>query len=171
MRNSFLLAILGLMLAAPLYAKKEEEKAVVADTPEKFELLVATIKEQMEPGERYEFLSTQNRKEVDQDLELMSQMLILAGSVANMDESTRMKLFSIQEHVNGILARNADDRLVCTYVAPVGSHIPKKRCHTVRQLALSRRAYKDQATDLQNQQLGVDANTNNFFIGNDRQDN
>ncbi|MGB0133682.1 hypothetical protein [Dokdonella sp.] len=163
MRTTLPFLILSLMLASPLHAGKVEEKVVVADTPEKFQLLVVTIQEEMVPGERYEFLSTYNRNAVNQNLEIMQQMLIRAGSVANMDESTQLKLFSIQEEVNGILARNADDRLVCTYVAPVGSHIPKKRCHTVRQIAENRKKFKGQMGSLQNEQLGADANANNRF--------
>jgi hypothetical protein len=93
----------------------------------------------------------------------MEQMLIEAGSVENMDDAAKVKLFSMQEEVNGILARNADDRLVCTHVAPVGSHIPKTVCHTVRELAISKKDYNSKAREMQNEQLGVDASTNNFL--------
>jgi hypothetical protein len=133
MRNTLFVLFLSVLLSPPLLAKKAEEKAVVADTPEKFQLLVVNIREEMAPDERYEFLSTKDRDTVNHRLDLMEQMLIEAGSVANMNHETQVKLFSMQEEVNGILARNADDRLVCTHVAPVGSHIPKTKCMTARQ--------------------------------------
>lgn len=161
MRTAFMFLILGLLLAVPLHAKKAEEKAVAADTPEKFEVLVATIREQMEPGERYEFLSTKNRDIVNKKLDQMEQMLIKAGSVSAMDHEAQAKLFSIQEEVNGILARNASDRLVCTHETHVGSHIPMTVCHTVEELARSKRNYETQARDLINGQLAVDAASRN----------
>ena len=157
MRNIYLFLILSLMLAAPSYAKKAEEKAVAADTPEKFEALVTTIRGQMAPGERYEFLSNTNRNTVNHKLDLMDQMLIKAGSVSAMDHQTQVELFAMQEEVNGILARNASDRLVCTHVAPVGSHIPKTICHTVAELARSKKKYDSYSHELVNGQLAVDA--------------
>ena len=161
MRHTFLFLILGLLLAGPLHAKKAEEKAVVADTPEKFEVLVATIREQMTPGERYEFLSEKNRGIVNQKLDQMDQMLIAAGSVSAMEHENQVKLFSLQEEVNGILARNASDRLVCTHETHVGSHIPKTTCHTVAELARSKKNYETQARELINGQLAVDAASRN----------
>ncbi|MEZ5461341.1 hypothetical protein [Dokdonella sp.] len=167
MRNLVSLVILTFMFASPLGAKEAEEKAVVADTPEKFEVLVSSIREEMAPGKRYEFLSTRNQATVNQNLDLMGKMLERAGSVANMDDSTQMELLSIQEETNGILARNAEDRLVCTYVAPVGTHIPKKTCHTVRQLAENRRKFRSQLGDLQKEQLSIDGAATSRFNGND----
>lgn len=161
MRQVLMFSILSLMLASPLSAKKPEEKAVVADTPEKFELMVAAIREEMAPGKRYEFVSKRNRDTVNHNLDLMDQMLTEAGSVSNMDDATKVELFSMQEEVNGILARNADDRLVCTHVAPVGSHIPKTVCHTVRELAASKKKYNAKANEMINEQLAVDAASRN----------
>ncbi|MGB0133683.1 hypothetical protein [Dokdonella sp.] len=157
MRKILMFLMLSLMLASPLSAKKSQEEAVVADTPEKFELLVLAIRQEMAPGKRYEFLSRRNRDTVNHQLDLMQQMLVKAGSVSNMSDESRVKLFSMQEEVNGILARNAEDRLVCTHVAPVGSHIPKTICHTVRELAASKRDYESKANRMINEQLAVDA--------------
>jgi hypothetical protein len=163
MNRFFLFAFLVLMLASPVNAKEDKERSVVADTPEKFELLMLAVRQEMAPGKRYEFLSTRNRNTVNHNLDLMNQMLINAGSVAEMNEARKVELFTMQEEVNGILARNAADRLVCTYVAPVGSHIPKKRCHTVRELAESKADFKRKAREMQTEQLAVDASTNNFL--------
>ncbi|MEZ5461342.1 hypothetical protein [Dokdonella sp.] len=161
MRNVFLFLTLSLMFASPLSAKKAEEKAVVADTPEKFEVLVLAVREEMAPGKRYEFLDRRNRETVNHQLDLMQQMLIEAGSVSAMDQETKVKLFSMQEEVNGILARNADDRLVCTHVAPVGSHIPKTTCHTVREIAANRAEGRRQSQELVNEALATEAIRNN----------
>jgi hypothetical protein len=146
----WLLAVLFLALAGPLGARPPEKKAVVADTPEKFELVVQTVRQEMAPGKRYEFLGQSDRQIVNDSLDRMAGMLEKAGSVDAMSQEEKTQLFSIQERVNGLLARNADDRLVCEHVAPVGSHIPTTTCHTVRELAVSRSNSRDQFSDMDN---------------------
>ena len=151
MRSAVLVVIASLFLISPLMAKKPVEKAVIADTPEKFEILVEKIRSQMAPGEKYEFLKSKDREVVNRHLDRMAEMLLKAGSVEAMQPEEKAKLFSEQEEVNGILARNADDRLVCTHVAPVGSHLPVTKCHTVRELAESRENYRRQKVEFDNQ--------------------
>jgi hypothetical protein len=132
------LLILLIALSAPLAAKQPEKAIKKADTPEKFEALVAAIHQEMAPGKRYEFLKESDRATVDSILNKMSGMLTSAGSVDAMQPEMKAELMSAQEKVNGILARNADDRLVCTHEAPTGSHLPTTSCHTVRELARNR---------------------------------
>ena len=145
----FTLAIL-LAVSSVAGAKPAEKKAVVADTPDKFAVLVDAIQQQMAPGRRYEFLDAANRKRVNDSLDRMAAMLTAAGSVDAMSPEQKANLFSVQENVNGILAKNADDRLVCTHSSPTGSHIPMTTCHTVREIAQSRDAARDQFNDLTN---------------------
>lgn len=143
------LFVMAALIAASsvVAAKPPVKKAVVADTPEKFELLVTAIQQEMAPGKRYEFLNSRNRDKVNHWLDQMMTMLTKAGSVEALTYEDKARLFSIQEEVNGLLAKNADDRLVCTNRAPTGSHIPQTTCHTVRQLARSKddsgRIFKD----------------------------
>ena len=144
-------AVVVLLIASSsLLAKAPEKKAVVADTPEKFELLVTAIQQQMAPGKRYEFLNEYNRRIVNDSLQRMGEMLKVSGSVEAMQPEQKADLFSIQEKVNGILAKNADDRLICTHSSPTGSHIPMTICHTVREIAISRATAKDQFNDMTN---------------------
>lgn len=140
-----------LLFANPAIAKKPVEKAVVADTAEKFVALAEAIRAQMAPGKRYEFLGKNDRMTVNQTLDLMASMLQKSGSVESMSAEDRTRLFNEQEKVNGILARNADDRLVCTHVAPVGSHLPVTQCRTAREIAQSRADYRRQSDELGNQ--------------------
>ena len=141
LRKSIFLAALALLMAAvPVAAKKAEKKAVVADTAEKFELLVEAIRGEMAPGKRYEFLQKSDREKVNHALDKMAAILANSGSVDAMSEDDRIKLFNEQEFVNGLLARNADDRLVCTHVAPVGSHLPVRKCRTAREINEDRSA-------------------------------
>lgn len=141
-----------IVFSSVVAAKPPEKKAVVADTPEKFELLVTAIQQEMAPGKRYEFLSKANQRVVNDSFDRMGAMLISAGSVDAMSPEQKADLFSIQEKVNGLLAKNADDRLVCSHAAPTGSHIRQTTCHTVREIANSKAAAKSQFNDITNQQ-------------------
>ena len=153
------------LLSTVVAAKPPGQKAVKADTPEKFELLVTAIQQEMAPGKRYEFLNEYNRRVVNDSLQSMDEMLTAAGSVEAMSQEQKTALFSIQEKVNGILAKNADDRLVCTHAPPTGSHIPKTECKTVRELALRRDAARSRQKDMEDSQRNFDTD---FF--NPRQD-
>lgn len=146
-----------LFAASTLQAKKPEEKAVKADTPEKFAVLVEAIRHEMAPGKRYEFLNNYNRDMVNKSLDRMADMLERAGSVEAMSQEDKTKLFSIQEEVNGVLAKNADTRLVCTHIAPTGSNIPMTQCKTVRELANRREAARRKIFDMENSQRALDA--------------
>ena len=139
------------LMASPAFAKKPVEKVVVADSAPKFEILVEKIHSQMVDGGRYEFMSVRDREAVDLSLQKMSAMLTGSGSVDAMSSEDKDRLFNEQEKVNGLLARNSDDRLVCQDVAPVGSHLPVRTCKTYRQIAKDR---SDSRRDMQNMTNG-----------------
>ena len=146
------LLALGVLLASqPVLAKKPVEKVVAADTPEKFDATIEKIRGQMAEGQRYEFLKEKDRETVNRKLDRMREMLVEAGSVEAMQPEQKVKLFSIQEEVNGILARNADDRLVCSHDAPTGSHLPMTSCHTVRELVHNRENARHQMDVIKDQ--------------------
>ncbi len=129
-----LTALVLMLVASPLLAKqKAQENVVIADTADKFAVLVDKIRSQMATGKRYEFLSPGDRKLVNQSLDKMGELLDARGSVEAMSLDDRTRLFNEQERANGILAKNADDRLICTRVAPTGSHRPVTDCKTFRE--------------------------------------
>jgi hypothetical protein len=162
MFRAILFVVVSLVVsAASVHAKSDEKKAVVADTPEKFTLLVEAIRQEMAPGKRYEFLDSRNTEEVNQILDRMGSMLAKAGSVDAMHSEQKAQLMSDQERVNGILARNADDRLVCTHVAPVGSHLPVTRCRSVREIAKRRETVRKQTRELDDERRAIQAEINN----------
>lgn len=134
-----LFAVGLMMAAATAVAKKPVEQIIVIDTPENFAVLVEKIRAEMAPGKRFEFMSTGNREIVDQSFRIIAQMLEADGSVDAMDKDEKIRVSNELEKVNGLLARNADDRLVCSYENPIGSHIPVKKCYTARQLENNRR--------------------------------
>lgn len=155
MFRSISMAALGLVLmASSAVAKKDVEKVVVADSAPKFELLVEKIHSQMGEGERYEFMSKRDRQAVDMSFKKMAAILTTNGSVDAMNDDEKIKLFNEQEKVNGLLARNADDRLVCTEVAPAGSHIPVKSCKTAREIERDRNNSRRDMRDMNNSRIG-----------------
>jgi hypothetical protein len=149
--------VLLVTLCAPLTAKESGPAIKKADTPEKLEIVVTAIRQEMAPGGRYEFLNGYNRRVVDDSLDHMQEMLVKAGSVDAMSQEQKTELFSYQEKANGILAKNAADRLVCTHSAPTGSHIPMTECKTVRELALRRAAHRRKHEEMQNTERALDA--------------
>ena len=143
MKHRFVrLALVSALAASPLaaLAKDAPEQVVKADTPEKFALVISRVHEEMKPGGRYEFMNRSGRDEIDRNFDEMTGLLRKIGSVAAMNDSTRVALFNRQEKINGILSSNASDRLVCRSVAPVGSHIPLQSCKTFGELAQNRDA-------------------------------
>lgn len=146
-----------LVVSSLVAAKQPDKKAVVADTPEKFDLLVTAIQQEMEPGKRYEFLNSRNRQVVNHSLDQMAAMLNVSGSVDAMSQEDKTRLFSIQEEVNGILTKNADDRVVCTHSPPTGSHIPMTECKTVRELEQRRKAARIKQYEMEDTQRALDA--------------
>ena len=141
------LAALTVMLAtSPVLAAKKnvQENVVIADSAEKFAVLVDKIRSQMTTGQRYEFLSPADRKLVNDSLDKMGSLLDASGTVEAMPMDDRTRLFNEQERANGILAKNADDRLICTRVAPTGSHRPVTDCKTFRQLEEIRKGTETQ---------------------------
>jgi len=118
------------------------EKPVVADTPETFAKQSAWIENEMQEHGRYEFAKPADKQRVHVLLEQMSNLLQRSGSVAAMDESTRVALFNDQEEINGILKHNDSNRLVCEKTKPVGSNIPQTHCYTFGAIEETRRSTK-----------------------------
>lgn len=136
-----LIGLSSLFFAAIAAAADDKvvEKPVAADTPEKFTLLIADLHHEMGTGGRYEFISPEQKGKVDADLSTMAAMLQKSGSVDAMKEQDKVRLFNTQEHVNGILAHNDINRLVCEHRAPLGSSIPITMCRTLGEIAHSRK--------------------------------
>ncbi len=169
MRTVILLAIVGLFFLAPLaIAEQDVEQVVSADTAAKFEPLAAHVRSEMEEGGRYEYITGRSRQEVNDGLDEMAAMIGARGSVHAMSAQEKVALFNVQEKVNGLLAQNASDRLVCRREKPVGSNISMNICHTVAELRASDRNGQAFMEDVRQQGVGGRAGSlNQRFTGND----
>jgi len=124
-----------------------KEKAFNADSRDKFEAVAADVRKQMETGGRYQYVKAEERVKVDAALTEMTALFAANDSVASMPEATKIKLYNDQEVVNSILTQRDGDRVICTKVAPVGSHIPITNCHTYAQEVEAREGTKKQMNE------------------------
>ncbi|OZB73367.1 MAG: hypothetical protein B7X33_00050 [Lysobacterales bacterium 13-68-4] len=101
--------------------------------------MAATVRKEMVPGGRFEFIDSKERATVDARLDEMTALFDSYGSVDQMNQDAKIKLFNDQEEINAILRHRDDNRRICESVAPVGSHIPRTICTTYRDQELERR--------------------------------
>jgi len=129
-----LLAAFSVVAVSMAGAKENyHEKTINADTKEKFVEVATDVRQEMQAGGRYEYVKADERKTIDQKFTEMEALFNENGSVQNMKQDTKVKLFNDQEVVNSILTHRDRDRVICKNEAPVGSHIPVTSCHTYGQ--------------------------------------
>jgi hypothetical protein len=146
-----LFALVALFAVAGTSAKENyHEKAVNAETKDKFTEVAADVRKEMEDGGRYEYMKVDERKTVDQKLTEMETLFSQNDSVQTMKQDTKIKLFNDQEVVNSILTRRDRDRVICKNEAPIGSHIPVTTCHTYGQEVEAREATHNQLDQWKN---------------------
>jgi hypothetical protein len=133
-------AVLGVALlqASIVYAYKTEV-IVKAESKDDFTAVVAAVHQQMQPGGRYEFVQQGERDKLETNFTDMQSLFNKYGTVAQMDQGSKVQLFNDQEAVNAILTRRDDKRLVCESVEPIGSHIPRTTCRTYREIEMEQR--------------------------------
>jgi hypothetical protein len=109
----------------PVFGKKAQP----GDFPE----LIKMIRIELEPGGRFADVPPGDRPLLDEKLKLMETLLGDVRHVDELSDNDKMKLLNAQSHVNAVLLKNDDQRLVCERYTPTGSHRPQKVCITVAQ--------------------------------------
>jgi hypothetical protein len=133
-------AVAGTMLFSSMTPRANAaEPALKAATKDDLVAASAAIHKQMVPGGRYEFLTTEERGTVDTKLGDMQSIFEKYGTVAAMNQDSKIQLFNDQESVNTLLTHRDADRRICKSVAPLGSNIPKTTCRTYREVQESQR--------------------------------
>lgn len=116
-------------------AVASDAKVIVkAQDKSDLETVEMAVHQEMQPGRRYQFVTSQDRAKIDASFAVMQSLFDRAGSVDKMNEQEKVQLFNQQEAINAVLKHNDGDRLVCESVAPMGSHIPKTTCRTYRDI-------------------------------------
>ena len=141
MKRLMMASMIGFLVASAAACADEVIKnRVSADTLEKFQAVATEVRNDMNTGGRYEYISTENKAKAESDMNTMAAMLQKSGSVGAMTQPDKVKLFNTQEHLNGILTHSDSNRLVCEHTAPVGTSIPRTTCQTVAEKEHNRRA-------------------------------
>lgn len=124
-------AIVGMTLLplAAAYASKEET-VVKAENKSDFDAMVSAVHQQMAPGGHWEFVDSTERQQVDAGFADMESLFAKYGTVDQMNNEAKAKLYSDQEDINGILTRRDSRKLVCKSERPIGSLLPKRTCRT-----------------------------------------
>ena len=146
MRKTLATAIALLSLSALQFASAKEnyhEKTINADNKDAFATLAEDVRSEMNVGGKYEFVQKKERVEIDTKLTDMTTLFDKYGTVSAMTQDAKVQLFNDQEIVNSILTKRDRDRVICTNVAPVGSHIPVTKCHTYAQEVEAREGTKN----------------------------
>jgi hypothetical protein len=115
---------------------------VKAENKDDFAAVVAAVHQQMLPGGHYQFTSNTDRAKIDTQFGAMQSLFDKFGTVAQMDENSKVQLSNEQEAVNALLTHNDSNRLVCEHIAPIGSNIPKTICKTYGQIQEEQRDSK-----------------------------
>lgn len=116
---------------------------VAADTRDNFEAVAAAIRQQMQPGGRFGFASSQGRATVDSHLDDMATLFHQYDTVAKMPSPAQSQLLGDQNAINEVLAQYDGDRLVCRMEKPVGTLFPKRECRTLRQIQADQQNARD----------------------------
>ena len=105
----------------------------------------------LDKGERYSEISSQDRATVTQSLQTMQTMVEKAnGSVDQLDADEKVAFFNHQEAVRGILSgAEADSRMVCKRERRVGSQMLQSRCRTVADARRQREDSRNRLSDFQ----------------------
>lgn len=126
----FLALSVATLCAMPLSAKEKTAPAVNAATQESFTHVAAWVRQEMDEGGRYSYVTATERARVNTTLDTMARLFAKVPTVAQMNDAQKTEMFNNQGEVNGILTLRDNDRLVCKNEIPVGTHIPKKICET-----------------------------------------
>ncbi len=133
-------AMLALLLSlTALQAKQATPPSVKADTKEQFAQVADRVRDQMQSGGRFEFLTADERASVTRNLGDMQNLFDRFGTVDAMDAASKIQLYNEQSEVNAILTRRDGDREICEQAPPTGTLIPKTTCRKYSDIERNRR--------------------------------
>lgn len=114
--------------------ENEGKPVIAADTKDNFEAVAAAVRQEMQSGGRFAFVSKIGRQTVDTKLTDMATLFDQFGSVDKMAPAAQERLLGDQNSVNEVLARYDGNRRVCWQETPVGTHFPKTVCRTLAEI-------------------------------------
>lgn len=143
------LLVVTLMFAASAFAKESVERPLTADSRALFDDQAAAIRQQMQPGGHYEFVSTAERGEVEQNLDRIAAVLAQHEDPKAFTDADKAAVLQAQENVNAVLTRNDGRRVICQRERATGSHLGKDKCQTFAERERARRVSEGEVRRLQ----------------------
>ncbi len=128
-RTLLLLSLALLLPILPASAKDNSERFVDVGKQQKFEDQAMAIRQEMKPGGRFEFTTPEERRQVDEQLAIITALL-QKRSGSSLDDDDQLEIYAAQENANAILTQRDGRRLVCEFSAPTGSNRKVKQCVT-----------------------------------------
>lgn len=148
----------GSYLADATVPESDGKPVIAADTKDNFDAVAAAIRQEMQSGGRFGFVSKSGRQTVDIRLADMGDLFSQYGSINKMDPAAQNRLLRDQNSINEVLARYDNNRRICWQETPVGTHFPKTVCRTLGQIQSERensRHNLDQSRRLMQQQSQI----------------
>jgi hypothetical protein len=144
----------ALSLGAPAAVAREPDPRVApptvnAHTREAFAAAAGEVRAGMSAGGRFEYVTSDERQAVEEDLRRMALLFEHAPSVEAMGQDDKVALFNHQEAVNSILRKRDSDRMICKHERKTGSNIAVTECLTFGQREAMRRNSQKYMSDLQ----------------------
>lgn len=136
------------MATQPAEPNTADTPVINAETSDQLQATFAEIRAEMRSGGRYGALTRRQRERVNVGVNDMSRMLAEHGSVADMPERVRVRLFNTQEEVNALLTGSGEDKLVCRMVQKVGSNMRQRECRRASEMRATREDHRDAYRDI-----------------------
>jgi hypothetical protein len=130
-RAAALLAFAALIVPLGcIAAKNEDSKTFVnAQKQEQFADQAAAIRQEMNSGGRFEYVTATERQDVEKQLDTIASLLNKDGD-QRLSDNDQLDLLAAQETANAILTQRDGRRLICEFTAPTGSNRKVKQCIT-----------------------------------------
>lgn len=129
-RLALLAAILSIAALPPALAGEEKSPRFVdIEKQQQFDDQATAIRQEMKPGGRFEFVTPEERRSVEAELERIASLLHERQG-AKLDDDDRLEIYAAQETANAILTQRDGRRLICEFSAPTGSNRKVKQCVT-----------------------------------------
>ncbi len=98
------------------------------------------VREGLQSGGQYAFVKAEKREAVEEDLSLISDLLVKNESVGQLTDKDLIQIFNAQERINATLTQREEKRVVCERRKVLGSNIPKNDCRSFGAWKLAQRS-------------------------------
>ncbi|MEO8673759.1 MAG: hypothetical protein ABI411_20820 [Tahibacter sp.] len=118
------------LTSCAVQARDRRDGTLTTESIKNFSEQAAQVRDQLQPGGRYEFTYPAEREKVEQGLQEIQRLLSAVENPESLSDKDKVDLMVAQESVNAILTERDGNRLICEQVSPTGSHRKIQQCGT-----------------------------------------